>query len=141
MKYDNLEKVLITIAEDITNRYKSKIKDKAFASGKLYNSIDYKLEYTPDNIKIIFLAEDYWINVERGRAPNSKMPPVDKIKKWIIARGIGYKPGLEYKISRSIAKKGIKPKPFLRETLSEIQNYNNEIKEALNKDIQNAVKQ
>ncbi len=141
MEYPNLEALLIKIGEEITTTYKEKIKAGAYVTGKLYNSIDYRLEYSEDNIKILFLAEDYWINIENGRKAGSKMPPANEIKTWILARGIPYKPGLEYAISRSIAKKGVKPRPYLKETIGGIRNYNNEIKEALNKDIKNAIKQ
>ena len=63
------------------------------------------------------------------------MPPVNEIKRWMISRGIPAKPGLDFLISRSIAKKGIKPKPFLRETRIELKSLVPSIKTALEKDL------
>lgn len=63
------------------------------------------------------------------------MPPVNEIKRWMVSRGIPAKPGLDFLISRSIAKKGIKPKPFLRETKVELQSLVPSIKLALEKDL------
>lgn len=53
----------------------------------------------------------------------------------MITRGIPDKPGLAFVISRSIAKKGIKPKPFLRETKVELQSLVPSLKLALEKDL------
>ena len=53
----------------------------------------------------------------------------------MVARGIPAKPGVAFLISRSIAKKGIKPKPFLRETKVELQSLVPSIKIALEKDL------
>ena len=52
----------------------------------------------------------------------------------MIARNIPAKPGLDYLISRSIAKKGIKPKPFLRETKVEIKELTPNLIKALKRD-------
>lgn len=59
----------------------------------------------------------------------------------MITRGIPDKPGLAFVISRSIAKKGIKPQPFLRDTKVEIKSLTPSIKEALEKDLKTFTKE
>lgn len=59
----------------------------------------------------------------------------------MVTRGIPDKPGLAFIISRSIAKKGTKPQPFLRDTKVEIKNLTPSIKEALEKDMKTFTKE
>lgn len=51
------------------------------------------------------------IYVEGGRGANKAMPPVAIIEAWAL-RKLGI-PGLGFPIARSIAKKGIRPRPVL----------------------------
>ena len=103
-------------------------------------SIDFKLTITDDNIHLYFIAEDYYIFIENGRKANSKMPPVQAIKKWMIAKGIKDIGGTGYLISRSIGKE-TKANPYLREIKSNLKNYRIEIEEALNKDLKEELKE
>jgi hypothetical protein len=135
MEYKNLEAELINIGKTITEEYKTKLKKVAYASGKLYNSIDYKIEIKGDSVTLHFIAEDYYINVENGRRAGSKMPPIREIKKWMLSKGL---PNIErgaFAIARSIAKRGIRPKPELREIRTSISDYSKELAEALELDI------
>lgn len=52
----------------------------------------------------------YGSNVEFGRRPGQRMPPVDALELWGL-RVLG-EPGLGWPLARSIAKKGVKPQPF-----------------------------
>lgn len=136
MEYTFLEEKLSEIGSQIKDKYKNKLKaNGVYATGKLFNSVDFKLTVKEGEIDLSFVALDYWINIEEGRKPNSKMPRVDEIRKWMITRGIPDKPGVAFVIARSIAKKGIKPNPFLRETRIEIQELIPQIKIALEKDL------
>lgn len=136
MVYTHLEEKLAQIGAEIRDKYKGKLKaNGVYATGKLFNSIDFKLTVKEGEIDLSFVALDYWINIEEGRKPNSKMPRVDEIRKWMITRGIPDKPGVAFVIARSIGKKGIKPNPFLRETRVEIQELVPSIKIALEKDL------
>lgn len=138
MVYTHLEEKLAEIGAVIRDKYKSKLKaNGVYATGKLFNSIDFKLTVKEGEIDLSFVALDYWINIEEGRKPNSKMPKVEEIRKWMITRGIPDKPGVAFVIARSIAKKGVKPNPFLRETRIEIQELVPSIKLALEKDLDN----
>ena len=136
MVYTHLEEKLAEIGAELREKYKSKLKaNGVYATGKLFNSIDFKLTVKESEIDLSFTALDYWINIEEGREPNSKMPRVDEIRKWMITRGIPDKPGVAFIIARSIAKKGIKPNPFLRETRIELESLVPSIKIALEKDL------
>jgi predicted thioredoxin/glutaredoxin len=147
MEYEELTKLLIKISEYAKRTYRQDLTDKyKIASGKLFNSIDYRLEVNETNVKLYFVAEKYWINIEDGRKAGSKMPPISVIKRWIIQRGIVGRNGisndsLAYLISRSIAKKGIKAQPFLRNIKKTLSEFIPEIKQALENDLELKVKE
>lgn len=145
MEFNNTITTLNKIGELIRDTYKGKLKAGGhIATGKLYNSINYKLVVTDNDIKLFFLAEDYYIHIEEGRRAGAKMPPVQAIQKWMIVKGIkDIKDNgkISYLISRSISRKGIKPSPFLREIKSTLKNYRIEIEEALNKDLKEEIKE
>lgn len=142
MEYKNLISKLEDIGKFVKDTYKDKLKSGGhIATGKLYNSIDYKVEFTESSILVKFLAEDYYINIEEGRKPNGKFPPLDVIRKWIIAKGLPNKPGLDYLISRKIALEGIKPKPYLRETIEMLPNITNDLEVALKRDVELLIKE
>ena len=141
MEYTNLIKILNTIGTEIRDKYKEKIKTGAYATGKLYNSVQYKVNVTDNSVKLSLNLEDYWINVENGRAAGKKMPPISVIRKWMLSKSIPDKNGLAYLISRKISKKGIKAKPYLRQTKNEvIPNYMDDITKAINKDLKESIK-
>ena len=78
---------------------------------------------------MLFYYDDAGDFVESGRKPNSKFPPPQAIKKWIQIKGLNEWKTKEGKpisrdaqtflISRSIAKKGIKPFPFFTDPFEE----------------------
>lgn len=141
MEYTNLIKILNTIGTEIRDKYKEKIKTGAYATGKLYNSVQYKVSITDSSVKLSLNLEDYWINVENGRVAGKKMPPISVIRKWMLSKSIPDKNGLAYLISRKISKKGIKAKPYLRQTKNEvIPNYMDDITKAINKDLKESIK-
>ncbi|MBF0383625.1 MAG: HK97 gp10 family phage protein [Magnetococcales bacterium] len=73
---------------------------------------------------IVYAGTSYAAYVEEGRKPGGKPPPRWMIEAWINV-GSGIKPqnpdmdsrDLAYVISRSIAKKGTKPRPFMAPAL------------------------
>lgn len=137
MKLDNLEKKVEEAGKALREIYKDKLKSGGVsATGKLFDSVDYRLEVLEEHIYLYFKAEDYYIHIEKGRKPNSKMPPIEVIRKWMITKGIPDKPGTAFVIARSIGIKGIKPKPFLREAKVEIKEYETQFKDALLLDVQ-----
>lgn len=137
MKLDNLEKKVEEAGNALREIYKDKLKSGGVsATGKLFDSVDYRLEVLEEHIYLYFKAEDYYIHIEKGRKPNSKMPPIEVIRKWMITKGIPDKPGTAFVIARSIGIKGIKPKPFLREAKVEIKEYETQFKDALLLDVE-----
>lgn len=141
-KYNNLITLLSEIGKELKENYKDKLKkpDKngrnAIASGKLFNSIEYKIDYKEGNVNLYFVAEDYWINVENGRSKGSKYPPIFAIRKWILQKKINKTHNIEYKIQRRISILGIKPRPFLKQVSKNlIKNNQIKIEEALKKDL------
>lgn len=140
MELTNLYNKLDEIGKYVKETYKANLKNNnKIASGKLYNSIDYKLVVTEDSTKLYFLAEKYYIYVENGRRAG-KMPPLNAIKKWMLKKGIPDKNGASFRIARSIGKKGIKSSPYLRDIKIKLKNYRSELEEALNQDIKESMK-
>lgn len=140
LKFINLIAELNLIGKAVTDEYKRKLNEgDVWATGKLFNSVDYKIIKTEKGYNLAFLAEKYYINIEEGRAAGKKMPPLNEIKTWIIEKGLPRTKGLDYIIARSIAKNGIRPRPYLRDIESELDKYTKSIEKALTVDIQLAI--
>lgn len=94
------------------------------------------------NESIIIQMNDYAEYVDKGRRVGS-MPPVQDIASWIRKEAISIPSGLSvedfaWAVSKSIEKKGIKPKPFLERLNVEVNDLtlkyiNNKIVEDLRK--------
>lgn len=99
---------------------------KKIATGALYNSISFIITKKGD---VKFLADDSATFVESGRKPNSRFPPPNVIADWAKVKGIQRfrdKKGRyisndtrTFLLSRSIAKKGIKPFPFYTDAVEQ----------------------
>lgn len=132
MNIPGLEDVLNDYAKNIVDTYKGKIEDVR-ASGELYKSITYQVNGKGGNFEVVISLEEYWKNIEYGRRPGAKFPPVDAIKEWIRVKRIIPEPytlpggkqiiptenQLAYLIGRKISRDGIKPKPYLEEAVNE----------------------
>lgn len=153
-EYKNLTNLLRQIGTELRDDYKDLLKTpnakgyNAIASGKLFNSIEYRLKISEKGIGLYFVAEDYWINVEDGRESyndvdgiiKSKLPPISVIRKWILNKKLTRTKGIEYKIQRSIVTNGIKARPFLKQVSTNIiKQYRKDINNAIKKDIKEAV--
>ncbi len=94
------------IKEELTNQ------DKV-ASGKLRNTMRFEIQDSGTLITLIFKAQDYWVNVDKGRRKGAKFPKVNKIKSWIKQKGLslGGKSlnSVTFAIGKSISDFGIKP--------------------------------
>jgi hypothetical protein len=90
MKNDEVLLTLTDIAVDIQKQMKSIIKlNGAFASGRLYDSIKYKVY--KDRSEVYHLEFDYvyyGLFVNYGRKPSNKMPPLNDIREWCRLKGI-----------------------------------------------------
>ena len=148
MKFSRTESLLNSFAQTIVNRYKDKISE--YASGKLYKTINYSITSKSDSYLVTINLEDYWKFIERVRRAGAKMPPVEAIENWIkirkiIPRPIVLKSGkqrvptipqLAYVIARSIAKQGIKPRPFMRESIEDtMKDFQSKLTAAVREDV------
>jgi len=102
------------------------VQRRKIATGTLYNSISFEIDTKG---QVTFLADDSAKFVESGRRPNSRFPPPQVIAKWAKIKGIPQfrdKKGRyisndsrTFLLSRSIAKKGIRPFPFYSDAIEE----------------------
>ena len=146
--YPNLYDYMVLIGEKVKEEYQVELLNNtngfgnmfnSVASGELYDSVNFRLEKKDGKLSLYFVADKHYINVEKGRVAG-RFPPKSVILRWLDQRGIQpnqgvTKEGLAFIISRSIAEKGIKPKPHLREILTNMQKYVDGIKTALKKDL------
>ena len=148
-KFSQTESLLNSFAQTIVNRYKDKISE--YASGKLYKTIDYTITSQNNESYLVTInLEEYWIFLEKGRRAGAKIPPVSAIENWIkirkiIPRPVTLKSGkqriptiqqLAYVIARSIARKGIAPRPFMRESIEEtMKDFQSKLSAAVRKDV------
>lgn len=130
-KFPRTEALLNSFGNTLISRYREKIKE--YSSGKLYNTINFEITKGSSNYIVTINLEEYWKNISYGRKPGSRMPPVEAIENWIKVRKIIPRtlilankksiiptvPQLAFIIARSIAKKGIKQRPLMRETIAE----------------------
>lgn len=59
MEFTHLIEQLNLIGNSVRQEYKAKVKKGAYATGKLYNSVNYRLDITETGVKLVFLATDY----------------------------------------------------------------------------------
>ncbi len=59
-------------------------------------------------------AATYFPVMEFGRRPGAKMPPPQKLRGWARRHGFGTTPGALFVLARSIARRGIKGRFFMR---------------------------
>lgn len=93
------------------------------ATGVLYDSISFKITQDGD---VQFYYEDYGDNVEAGRKPGSRMPPVQKIIAWAKIKGLPQFRDKEtgrylsheqrgWMIAKAVARDGFRPIRFFSE--------------------------
>ena len=159
MEYENLLNLLNKIGQEAVDYYKEDLKtNNSYATGNLFNSVQYKIEITSTNIILSFdNLPDYYYYVEYGRKPTKRIVSSsgDKrlqtiIRKWIDDKGIvpyeinGVTPTkdqLAYLITRKIHKEGFEGKLYIRDIRTKLYyNYENELREALIIDIKNMIK-
>lgn len=130
----NVQQELNRFAKYVIQQSRTNLtKGKKNSSKKLYNSLDYDLNVSPNSFSMSFLMEDYGIFQDKGvsgikkkyNTPFSykdKMPPPSKMDKWIVRKGLKGVRGkdgkfisrksLQFMIARSIYNNGIKPSLF-----------------------------
>ena len=132
----NVEKVLEKYGEDIVIAIQNRLKNaNKYATGNLYNSINYKYSTYAGGYRIQVTGLKYLINVDRGRRIGARRPPIMAIYNWIVNKRIKFnKPkvkqvnnsqqtvttkkvdprmSMAYAVATNISKRGIKPLPIL----------------------------
>lgn len=131
-----INKYGINVVADLTTQL---VKNNSVASGKLVNSIEFKLnEAVADAVLSLEInAADYWKYVESGRKAG-KMPNLEAVLTWVKLKGLPS--SAAYPIAKKIEKYGIKAKPFLKDIIKAqsptIQNFKKTIEESFQKDIE-----
>ncbi len=99
------------------------------ASGRLIQSLDYKIQRQANELKVVIEGEDYLTFVDQGvdgkftsyGSPyrfTTKMPPVSKIKQWCSIKGIPQ--SAAFPIAKNIFKFGIEPTYVIDATIEEM---------------------
>lgn len=149
MKTDNIERYLNSFGKYIVQQAKTNLtKGKKNVSKDLYNSIRYKLVFTPKGFSVDFYMRDYGTFVDKGvsgkkniqefanydnkkvASPyqySNKLPPISKISKWTKDRGIKGRDSkgrfisaksLAYLIAKKIQLQGIKSTSFFQRPIA-----------------------
>lgn len=133
MDYKHTIEFLDNYGKHLTNYYNS------ISSVKI---IKYEVKILNNKYEIVFTLPDYWKWVENGRKPG-KMPPINSIMKWVRKKNIPIKTTLKqtaFVIARSIGKKGIKGKHYLKKSKEQLPDFKTGLIEAIKKDIQVTIK-
>lgn len=144
--------VLTKWAPIFANEYKANLADSR-ASGKLIDSIQYKVVTEGQTVSIVFTLEDYWKYVEEGRPPG-KFPPPQNMLNWVMEKNIMPTPytlpdgkqripsqmQLAYLIGRKIATDGTEGKYQLQKTLDDLMTeFLSELQGTLTSDIRDLI--
>lgn len=118
IKWTHLQEVLDRYGQYFIEAVKRKmLQNGSNATGNLVNSFAYRTFIEDGHYGVEVEMEDYWKYVDEGRRPG-KMPPVEKIKQWVLVKPVKpypytYTPSvksLAFLIQRSIReKKGYAP--------------------------------
>lgn len=131
---DNVQKELNRFAKYVVSQSKANLtRGKKKSSNRLYDSIDYDLNVSPNSFSLKFLMEEYGKFQDKGVSGTKKkydtpysykdkMPPPNKMDKWIVKKNLKglrnnkgqfiSRKSLQFMIARSIFRKGIKPSLF-----------------------------
>jgi hypothetical protein len=139
----------------IKRRVRGKIVNRV-SSGNLLNSLIYKIKVRYGKPTIDFTVDNdaagqYADVIEFGRKPNSRMPPVSAIEKWIRMKPLKLRnrqgefikstesaiKAAAYNIARSIGKKGIEGINYYGEAIDDTwDDYKDKLMDAYIKDIE-----
>ena len=159
----NVQQELNRFAKYVIKQSRTNLtKGKKNSSKKLYNSLDYDLNVSPNSFSMSFLMEDYGIFQDKGvsgvkkkyNTPFSykdKMPPPSKMDKWIVRKGLKGVRGkdgkfisrksLQFMIARSIYNNGIKPSLFFTKPFEKaFKNLDKDIIKAYQLDVEELLK-
>lgn len=147
MEFKNVVQFLNDFGKELADKYQINLaKDDAVESGKLINSIKYIFNKNNTSFEISMEMAEYWKYVENGRK-RGKFPPISAIREWVSVKQVMPRPyngklptenQLAFLIARSIANKGIRPRPIFHDTLDDvIKDFENGLEDAFTKDLEN----
>ena len=147
MEFTNVVQFLNDFGKELADKYQRKlVNDDSVASGKLLNSIKYIFKKNNTSFEISMEMAEYWKYVEDGRK-SGKFPPISAIREWVKVKPVIPRPyngklptenQLAFLISRSISKKGIRPKPIFDDSLDDVmRDFENGLEDAFTKDVEN----
>ena len=152
--FKNTAKVLAEFGQKIVENYKAELEACNYQDGQLYKTLKYSVKMDDSAWLISISLEEYWKYIENGRRAGAKMPPLSAIENWIrvkqiLPHSMTLKSGktvipsiqqLSFLIARSISQKGIKPRPFFKQSFEAAKReYLNKIADAVQKDITQAI--
>jgi len=119
------------------------ISNGSLATGQLARGIAYQVVENEEGTNLQITVPGYGQFVDQGRRPG-KMPPVQPIIDWVRVKRIRTPQytteQMGWAIAKSIAKKGIRPKPFIENSIQFVlQNFTQELTQAGAEDINNQV--
>jgi hypothetical protein len=123
------------------------------ATGKLYNSVQYRVTQRENDWTLTLLSEDYMKFVDKGvsgtqrryNTPYSyktKKPPISVIKQWTRVKGLPEQAA--YPIQNKIFRFGLKPTNVINKSIREIEyrsKWINKFEEGITNEILNWVKE
>ena len=159
----NVQQELNRFAKYVIQQSRTNLtKGKKNSSKALYNSLDHKLNVSPNSFSLSFLMEDYGVFQDKGvsgikkkyNTPYSytnKMPPPSKMDKWIVRKGLKgirgkdgkfiSRKSLQFMIARSIYNNGIKPSLFFTKPFEKaFKNLDKDIIKAYQLDVEELLK-
>lgn len=98
----------------------NKTNTNTLVGSKLYKQANINYS-TSDDIIVNLLLNDYEVYVQNGRK-SSKMPPMQPIIAWAKSKGIPTDNSTLWAIRKSIAEKGIQPRPFMNTVFNDMDN-------------------
>ena len=112
MEIKHLKEEIDKLGKDvISDLIKQLLSADKKATGQLINSLKYEVLQTVDQVLLKIYASDYFENVDKGRRPGAKQPPIKAIIPWVEIKGIRIKnssvESTAFVIARSIGIKGI----------------------------------
>lgn len=171
----NVQQELNRFAKYVIQQSRTNLtKGKKNSSKALYNSLDYDLNVSPNSFSMSFLMEDYGIFQDKGvkgtksnyienknspfsyKSKGGKrglkgMPPLSKMDKWIVRKGLKgirgkdgkfiSRKSLQFMIAKSIFEKGIKASLFFTKPFEKaFKNLDKDIIEAYKLDVEELLK-
>ena len=120
------------------------ISNGSLATGQLARGISYEVLETPQTTTLQISIPGYGEFVDKGRRVGAKMPPVQPIIDWAKVKRISTPQytteQMGWAIAKSIAKKGIRPKPFIENSIQFVlTNFTQELTQAGAQDINNII--